>query len=155
MGYGLDLDRWGYRTVLDHRGLPLGDLRLSGRLDFKDLYYQGGGSYSVLDGRVRLRYVDPPHWGASLTYRRIVEWGLPEFRFDVPQVIEEIGLREQTRLCRRWGAGFDWAWDLARDEYERQECHLTYIFDSFQVSLGWDFAGETAKVQFALPGSLR
>ncbi len=152
---GPDLDRWGWRARLDHGGIPVGDFKLSGSLEYSDLNYELGSNYRILDGRVRLRYVDPPHWGASLTYRRVRDWGLTPFLFDKPQVVEELGLREQSRFSRRWGAGFNWAWDFASDEFERQECHLTYILDSFQVSLGWDFANESIKVYFALPGDLK
>jgi len=155
MGTGLDLDRWGYSATADHPGIPLGEFRLTGVVDFTDLFYEGGHRYRILDGTVRLRYADAPRWGASMSYRRINDWGLAPFRFDTPQIREEIGLREQTRFSRRWGAGIDWSWNLEEDEFERQELHVTYIFDSFQVSLGWDFADETVRATMGLPGSLR
>lgn len=147
--------RWGYHAILTHPGIPIGGVTLSGGLEFNDLYYGNGDNFRVLEGTARLRYVEPPHWGATLSYRRISEWGLTPFRFDVPQFREELGLREQTRLGRRWGVGFDLAYDFSRDEFRNHEYHLTYIFDSFQITLGWDFAGNTADLQFALPGSLR
>ncbi len=152
---GPDADRWGYRASIDHTGIPLGIFNLSGQIDLDDYYYEDGENYTVLDGLVRLRYVDPPGWGVSLSYQRVYEWGDTPFSFDVPQVIEELGVREQSRFSRRWGAGFDWAWDFAADEFERQECHVTYILDSFQVSCGWDFADETVRIRFDLPGSLK
>jgi hypothetical protein len=155
MQNGVDFDRWGYSARLDHPGVSLGRFKLSTSMEFSDLYYEDGNNYRLLDGLVRLRYVDPPRWGASLTYRRIHDWGATPFTFDIPRTTEEIGLREQTRFSRRWGGGFDWAWDLVEDEFERQQCHLTYIFDSFQVSLGWDFADDTARAEVALPGSLK
>ena len=133
----------------------MGEFNLNGVLLFDDSFYDNGDNYRTLEGRCRLRYVDAPRWGASLTYRKILVWGDTPFRFDEPQVREEIGLRELTRFSRRWGAGFDWAWDLWDDEFERQECFVTYIFDSFQVSFGWDFANGTARAELALPGSLR
>ena len=155
MTIGTDLDRWGFSARLDRTPIPFGEFKLSGNLEFIDYFYQGGDNYRLLEGGVRLRYVDPPRWGATLSYRNIWKWGETPFRFDVPQVTEEIGLREQTRLSDRCGAGFDWAWDFCEDDFERQECHLTYIFDSFQVSMGWDFENETVRVRFDLPGSLR
>ena len=155
MQSGLDLDRWGWQGILDHKGVDIGDLKLIGQVELNDFYYGQGDGYRTMEGRLRLRYVDPPHWGTSLTYRRVYEWGLPAFSFDVPQYVEEIGLREQSRFSRRWGAGFNWAWDFGQDEFRTQDCHLTYILDSFQVSLGWDFAGGTIRLQMGLPGSLQ
>jgi hypothetical protein len=152
---GPDLDRWGYRASIDHTGIPIGPFTLKGMVEVVDYYYQGGSNYTVLDGVAHLRYVDPPHWGISFIYEKTHDWGESPFVFDVPQVIEELGVREQSRFSRRWGAGFDWAWDFADDEFERQECHLTYILDSFQVSCGWDFANETVRIRLDLPGSLR
>jgi hypothetical protein len=155
MQSGPDLDRWGYGASLVQKDIPLDGFSLGTRVDFEDIYYRDGNNYSTLDGRVHLRYVDPPRWGATLTYSRIYDWGLTPFRFDLPRAREELGLRQQTRFSERWGAGFDWAWDFNDDEFERQECHLTYIFDSFQVSVGWDFTDDEVMAEVALPGSLK
>ena len=155
MQSGPDLDRWGYRAGLVHRDILLGEFSLGTQVVFEDLFYEDGNNYSTLDGQVRLRYVDPPKWGATITYHRIYDWGLTPFRFDFPQAREELGLRQQSRFSRRWGGGLDWAWDFNEDEFDRQECHLTYIFDSFQVSVGWDFTDDEIIAEVALPGSLK
>ncbi len=105
-------------------------------------------------GKAQLRYVSPPNWGASLAYYRSLEWGQTPFPFDEPDYVEEIELTEQSRFSRRWGGGFNWAWDLDNDKFARQECHITYIFDSFQVSLGWDFYRNGVRVGLELPGYL-
>jgi len=155
MRSGLDLDRWGYSAILDHSPVEIGIFKLTGNVEFEDLFYEGGHNYRTIEGRFRLRYVDPPHWGTSLTYTKVYDWGVPPFTFDQPQTRDELGLREQTRFSRRWGAGFDWAWDFEDDEFERQIFHVTYIFDSFQMSVGWDFANEQARMEVALPGDLK
>jgi hypothetical protein len=155
MTLGPDLDRWGFRTTLEHNGVWLGDFHLSGGLRFSDIFYEGGDDYRILEGRARLRYAQYPDWSASIVYRNSRVWGETPFRFDVPQYGEEVGLREQTRISSRWGAGFDYLWDFDEDDFGRQEWHLTYIFDSFQVSTGWDFENDMLRVRFDLPGSLR
>ena len=155
MTVGTDLDRYGFRTLLDHRGVWVGEFRLTGGIEFSNIIYENGDNYRLLDGRLRLRYQHLPDWGASLTWQRALDWGTTPFRFELPQERHQLGLREQTRLSRRWGAGFDYLWDFEIDDFERQEWHLTYIFDSFQVSFGWDFEDHTARVQMDLPGSLR
>jgi len=155
MNDGPDLDRWGWRAGLNHGGIAVGEFRLNGNVEFHDYYYDGGDNYQVFDGTVNLRYVDPPHWGTTLYYQRVYDWGETPFVFDEPQVMEQLGVREQSRFSRRWGAGFDWAWDFSDDDFERQECHLTYILDSLQISAGWDFYDESVQVRFNLPGSLR
>lgn len=151
---GPDLDRFGWNARLEHRGIPVGDFTLRGFLDLNDFYYDNDENYQSLEGGVSLRYVDPPSWGSTLYYRTIYEWGTTPFAFDIPKTVEEVGLREQSRFSRRWGGGFDWSWNLDEDDFQRQECHLTYIFDSFQVSTGWDFADNAVRVYFALPGDL-
>lgn len=153
--YNYALNRYGWVAALDGSSRISENLTLSGKVNFKGYLYEGGHEYSVLDGSFTLRYVEPPHWGASLIYRKSYNWGLTPFRFDVPDVGEELRLREQTRLSKDWGAGFDWAWDFEKEEFSRSEINLTYIFDSFQVSMGWDFSGNKIALKFALPGSLK
>ena len=153
--HSVDLNRAGYQAVLDYPGVESGNFRLSGQLKFEDFYYEGGDNYRVLEGVVRLRYAAPPTWGATLSYNRTSDWGQTPFVFDVPRLIEGLSLSEQTRFSRRWGGGFDWEWDFSDDDFERQEIHATYIFDSFQMSVGWDFVGGDVQVRFALPGSLK
>ena len=155
MTLGTDLDRWGYGAGLMYTGIEYNDFTLTGAVNYLDRFYEGGQNYSTLESQVRLRYVDYPRWGAAVTYRHITDWGSTPFRFDIPRYMEEIGFREQTRLSDRWGAGFDLRYDLKEDELAHHEYHLTYILDSFQVSLGWDFADSTVTLSFGLPGSLR
>ena len=155
MTWGTNLDRWGYGAALNYSGVEYNNFTLTGFLDFNDKFYENGLNYSTLEGQVRLRYVDQPHWGASLSYRRISDWGNTPFRFDIPEYMEQVGLRQQTRFSRRWGAGFNLEWDLRLDELARNEYNVTYILDSFQMSLGWDFEDSTVSVFFDLPGSLR
>jgi hypothetical protein len=155
IGYDVETTRLGYEAALLYSIAFSDNAHLSSRVDWTDLYYGTSDNYQVLGGTVGFRYAEPPHWGATLSYTRTMDWGVTPFRFDTPKIREEIGLREQTRLDRRWGAGFDFAWDLDRDEFRNQELHATYIFDSFQVSVGWDLADQGLKIEFALPGSLK
>ncbi len=155
MTTGTDLDRWGYSAIIEHSGIRFDDFSLTGSLAYLDKFYERGHNYATLESGLRLRYMDSPNWGVTLTYSYLSDWGRTPFRFDIPGVREVIGLRQQTRISRRWGAGIDWAWDLIKDDFEHQEYHMTYILDSFQVSLGWDTRDKTASIFFGLPGSLK
>jgi len=155
MTNGPDFNRFGWNARLEHRGVPVGIFTLKWDLDYHDFYYDNDENYQSLEGEVSLRYVDQPNWGTTLYYRTLYQWGSTPFAFDIPKTVEQVGVREQTRFSRHWGGGFDWSWDIEDEDFERQECHLTYIFDSFQVSVGWDFVDDAAQVYFALPGDLR
>jgi hypothetical protein len=154
MTLGMAGDRYGYTGVLDGRTRLSENVTARGELTYVDRYYSDSSNFATLEGDFSIRYVESPQWGATLSYRKVYRWGQPGFRYDEPRVLDEIGLEQQTRFSDRWGGGIDWSWNFAEDDFERQQCHLTYIFDSFQVSLGWDFFNESVTVNFGLPGSL-
>ncbi|MFH1677037.1 MAG: hypothetical protein ABIC40_08420 [bacterium] len=148
-------DRWGWHGSIGHPGYEIDNFSIFGGINFRDNYYRNGDFYRRLGWRAGVGHINPSHWSSTLTYQRNYQWGKTPLRYEIPLSASMITLEENHRFADRWGGGFELGWDFTEDHFERKIWHLTYILDSFQVSLGWDFENKTITMGFDLPGSLR
>ena len=90
----------------------------------------------------------------ATTYHHREENGSSPFFHDVEEILDEINFRSRFRLTDNWGTGFDGRFDIDKDHFRDLEFLLTRSYNSFQMSIVWDFADGTAGVEFGLPGAL-
>lgn len=152
----VDSSRLGFHLGVKYDPIPLGNpdttLLLGG--GWRGNYYAGNEDYQVFSGSIGVNHIDKGKYSIGATYYKREEIGYSPFVHDREDVLDEAEFRSRIRLADEWSTGVNVRYDIENEKYRDAQLYIIRLFNSFQVSLGWDFADNNAKLEFGIPGSL-
>ncbi|MFH1514090.1 MAG: hypothetical protein ABIG42_01380, partial [bacterium] len=152
----VDRNRFGTHLEFYREPIPLGnpDTTLKIGAEWRRLYYAGDDQYEVFTRSVELKHIEQGVFSFSTGFIHRDDKGASPFLHDVEELLDEFNFRTRVKLARKWGIGLDGRYDIDQDNFKNLEMYVSHNFNSFQVSVIWDFADSSFGIDFGLPGAL-
>lgn len=152
----VDRNRFGTHLELFRQPIPLGnpDTVLNIGAKWRRSYYAGDDQYEVFTRSIEFKHLERGVFSFSTGFIHRDDKGESPFLHDVEELLDEYNFRTRIKLARKWGIGLDGRYDIDEDNFRNLEMYLSHNFNSFQVSLIWDFADSSIGIDFGLPGAL-
>jgi hypothetical protein len=152
----VDSSRLGFNVGVKYDPIPLGspDTTLLLSAGWRANYYAGNDDYQVFTRSIGINHISKGKYSIGATYYQRDDKGYSPFVHDREDMLDEVEFRTRIRLADKWSTGFSGRYDIEKQDYLDLQFYVTRLFNSFQVSLGWDFADDNARIEFGLPGSL-
>jgi hypothetical protein len=148
--------RFDFHAKLTRKPIELWnpDTTLNIEGEWKKQFYSNGDDYEVFTRSIGIKHMEKECYSAALTYYHRDDMGQSPFLHDKEQILDELKWRFRSHMSRSWGGGLDARYDFEKSHFRDLEVVMTRIYDSFQVSIKWDFADKTMKAEFGYPGML-
>ena len=148
--------RFGVHASLTRKPIRLGNpnntLNIEG--DWQKQFYSNGDEYEVFTRSIGVRHIEKEHFSIAVTYYHRDDKGTSPFLHDKEEILDELKWRFRTHISKSWGGGLDARYDFEKSHFRDLELIATRIYDSFQMSIKWDFADKALKAEFGYPGML-
>lgn len=149
-----DSDRLGFNFSVRRKPIPLGsqNCNLEFDMEYKKSFYSDDMRYEVFTRGIGIKHTEKNKFSLGVKYYMRDDKGESPFLHDREKILDELNLRSRWSLSENYGIGIDGRYDLDKDHFRDLEFLVTKIFNSFQMSVGWDFSDSQAEIEFGLPG---